>query len=182
MTGMIMATLFVAGEAVETEALAALTGSALAELEQMIDTIIQENERKESGILLKRIGKKVQLCTNPKYADAIRALFAPEIRASLSSSVLETLSIVAYKQPVTRGEIDDIRGVRSNYAAATLIERGLIREIGRKDVLGRPALLATTDEFLRHFGISSLAELPVLDVEPENPELEQDHTQEEAAL
>ncbi|MEF9864243.1 MAG: SMC-Scp complex subunit ScpB, partial [Christensenellaceae bacterium] len=85
--------------------------------------------------------------------------------ASLSNSVLETLSIVAYKQPVTRMDIDDIRGVRSNYAVSTLVEKGLIVEIGKKNVLGRPALFATTDEFLRHFGITSLDELPKIESE-----------------
>ncbi|MEG1859319.1 MAG: SMC-Scp complex subunit ScpB [Christensenellaceae bacterium] len=164
-SGAIMSALFVAGDAVEISVFAKLLEVDIDEVDFVVQEIINEKEQKEEGILLQRIGNKLQLCTNKKYASMIQNLLAPEVRASLSNSVLETLSIVAYKQPVTRMDIDDIRGVRSNYAVSTLVEKGLIVEIGKKNVLGRPALFATTDEFLRHFGITSLDELPK--IEPE---------------
>jgi segregation and condensation protein B len=159
--GVIMSALFVAGEAVETDAFCELTGAD--SVEAVADELADELRESESGILLVRVGSKLQLCTNAKYAQYIRTLFAPALRESLTNSMMETLSIIAYRQPVTRAEIDDIRGVHSNYAVSALAERGLVKEAGRKDVLGRPALLATTDEFLRHFGIASLAELPEID-------------------
>lgn len=165
-----MAALFVAGDAVEVSAFAELLGMDTDELDILLQEVMEEQKNREEGLILVRLGDKIQLCTNPKYAGYIKELLAPDEHTSLSKSVLETLSIVAYKQPVTRSEIDEIRGVRSNYAVTTLVEKGLIRVVGRKDVLGRPSLFATTDEFLRHFGISSLEELPKIDFE----ELEKD--------
>lgn len=163
--GVITAALFVAGDAIEISAFAQLLEIDRDELDKILQELIEEKENLGDGLLLTRVGDKVQLCTNAKYAEKIRALLAPDEHTSLSKSVLETLSIVAYKQPVTRAEIDEIRGVRSNYAVATLVEKGLIRAVGKKDVLGHPLLFATTDEFLRHFGISSIAELPEIDFE-----------------
>ena len=163
--GAIFSSLFVSGDAVELCVFAQLFEMDTDELDIAVHEIIEDCKRREEGILLVRIGDKVQLCTNQKYGDMVKELLAPEERTSLSASVMETLSIIAYKQPVTRAEIDEIRGVRSNYAVATLSEKGLVKVIGRKDTLGRPALLATTDEFLRHFGSSSLDELPKIDFE-----------------
>ena len=163
--GAVMAALFVSGDAVEIRAFAELFGMDPDELDILLQEIIEEKKNRGEGLLFVRLGDKIQLCTNPKYADYIKALLVPDEQTSLSKSVLETLSIVAYKQPVTRSEIDEIRGVRSNYAVTTLVEKGLIHVVGKKDVLGRPSLFATTDEFLRHFGISSLEELPKIDFE-----------------
>ncbi|MEG1753810.1 MAG: SMC-Scp complex subunit ScpB, partial [Christensenella sp.] len=168
----ITAALFVAGDAVEISAFAELLNIDADELDVALQEIIEEKKNIDDGLLLVRIGDKIQLCTNSKYAEYIQALLAPEEHMSLSKSVLETLSIIAYKQPVTRLEIDEVRGVRSNYAVATLMEKGLVHVIGRKDVLGRPSLLATTDEFLRHFGISSIEELPKIDFEEAENSLE----------
>lgn len=161
--GAVIAALFVAGDAVEISAFAELLDVDVDELDVILQETIEQGKNREDGLLLTRVGDKIQLCTNPKYADHIKTLLAPEEHMSLSKSVLETLSIIAYKQPVTRAEIDEIRGVRSNYAIAILSEKRLVHVIGRKDVLGRPSLFATTDEFLRHFGISSLDELPKID-------------------
>ncbi|HBU11578.1 MAG TPA: SMC-Scp complex subunit ScpB [Clostridiales bacterium] len=163
--GVVMAALFVSGDAMEVQALAQAVGVEVDAFDVLLQEMMAEQELKESGILLTRVGDKVQLCTNKKYAACLKELFAPDIRESLTGSVLETLSIIAYRQPVTRPEIDDIRGVRSNYAVSILREKGLIAVTGKKDVLGRPSLFATTDEFLRHLGISSLAELPALEQE-----------------
>ncbi|WP_162270199.1 SMC-Scp complex subunit ScpB [Christensenella timonensis] len=165
LSGAIFATLFVSGDAIDLSAFAAFFDMDIDEVDIMVQEIMEDCARREDGILLVRIGDKVQLCTNQKYGDVVKELLAPEERTSLSAAVMETLSIIAYKQPVTRAEIDEVRGVRSNYAVSTLTEKGLIRVIGRKDALGRPALLGTTDEFLRHFGIASLEELPKIDFE-----------------
>lgn len=163
--GAIMAILFVAGEAVEASVFCKVLGIVPDMLETAVQEIMEDIQKNEEGIELIRVGNKLQLGTNKRYANYIKEVFEPADRVSLSASILETLSIVAYKQPVTRAEIDDIRGVRSNYAVSVLLEKGLIRKAGRKDVLGRPTLLATTDEFLRHFGIASLNELPEIDFE-----------------
>ncbi len=165
--GTIMASLFIAGEAVDTEAFAELTGEEHGVIEEIINDLAAELTSSASGILIKRIEGKVQLCTNEIYARHINAMFAPPVSEALTNAMLETLSIIAYRQPVTRSEINDIRGVNSNYAVSALMERALVREAGRKDVLGRPVLLATTEEFLRHFGISSLEELPSIDFDAE---------------
>lgn len=162
--GAILSVLFVAGEAVEMSVFTSLLNIVPDTLETVVMEMMEEMQRKEEGILLVRVGNKLQLRTNEKYAQHIKEVLAPDVYASLSASVMEALSIIAYRQPVTRGEIDEVRGVNSNYAVSALMEKGLIREAGRKDVLGRPALLVTTDEFLRHFGISSLAELPALEL------------------
>lgn len=161
--GVITSALFVAGGAVETETFADLLDCDVDDIDIVVQEMIADMDLKESGILLKRIGSKLQLCTNPKYTETIKDLFAPAVQETLSQAAMETLSVIAYKQPVTRPEIDEIRGVHSNYIVAMLIEKGLVKEIGKKDVVGRPALFATTDEFLRHFGISSLEELPKID-------------------
>ncbi len=165
MSGAIFSTLFVSGDAIDVSAFAKHFEIDADELDIMVQEMIEECSRREDGILLVRVGNKIQLCTNQKYGETVKELLAPEERTSLSAAVIETLSIIAYRQPLTRAEIDEIRGVRSNYAVATLKEKNLIQVIGRKDALGRPALLATTDEFLRHFGISSLEELPKIDFE-----------------
>ncbi|MEA5003854.1 MAG: SMC-Scp complex subunit ScpB [Christensenella sp.] len=176
LSGAVFSTLFVSGDAIDVAAFAKYFDMDIDALDIMLQEIIEDGARREDGVLLVRVGDKVQLCTNQKYGDVVKELLAPEERTSLSAAVMETLSIIAYKQPVTRAEIDEIRGVRSNYAVATLKEKGLIQVIGRKDALGRPALLATTDEFLRHFGISSLEELPKIDFEA--LEEQQDETEE----
>jgi segregation and condensation protein B len=147
------------------------------ELDTIAEEMIHSMKLQEEGILLTRVGDKLQLCTNQKYSSVIKDLLAPDQHMTLSNAVMETLSIIAYRQPVTRAEIDEIRGVRSNYAISALVEKGLVRVVGKKDVLGRPSLFGTTDEFLRHFGISSLEELPELDLASmENAELSSEET------
>lgn len=160
--GVIMSVLYVAGEAIETDALASLLNLQPEELGTIIDELSLQLETEESGILLYRLEEKIQLGTNKKYAVYVKEMLAPVQSVSLTNSLMETLSIIAYKQPVTRAEIDNIRGVHSNHAVQTLAERGLVKIVGRKNVLGKPALLGTTDEFLRHFGMTALSELPLV--------------------
>ncbi len=113
----------------------------------------------------------VQLVTNPAYYEKVVSLLSPPEEKSLSDSVMETLSVIAYRQPVTRADIEAVRGVRCEYSVTQLLKQGLIRELGRKDCVGRPMLFGTTDAFLRKFGLHSLEELPPMPAaEPEEEE------------
>jgi segregation and condensation protein B len=165
--GAIEALLFVSGEAMPVEDLASLLEMDFLETNMLIDEMAEEKAKSGAGIHIMRIEDKVQLCTNKDYGPYIQKMSLPERVKNLSQSILETLSIIAYKQPVTKSEIEAIRGVRCEYAVATLLERGMIVVAGKKETIGRPLLYATNDEFLRHFGLSSLQELPVLEAEEE---------------
>lgn len=117
---------------------------------------------KESGIVLSNVDGSFILMSRPEYAPFVENLSARQRPAPLSSASMETLSIVAYRQPVTRGEIDRIRGVSSDSSLATLTERGLITEVGRRNSVGRPVLYGTTQQFLMYLGLTSLSDLPPL--------------------
>ena len=111
------------------------------------------------GLQISSIAGGYQMCTRPEYAEYISALLKPE-RTRLSRAALETVAIIAYRQPITLPEIDAIRGVNSDAVLKTLIERHLIKQAGRRETVGRPILYTTTDEFLNHFGLDDLSELP----------------------
>jgi len=160
--------LFVSGDAVEIEMIATALDIDKKTLGRLIDEMATQKQQSEAGVLIKRVENKVQLCSNPVYMEQIDRALQPVKKSRLSQSLMETLAIIAYKQPITRFEIEQIRGVRCNYSIAVLIERGLIERVGRKKALGNPMLYATNDEFLRHFGLSSLAELPELKTEETN--------------
>ena len=166
------AVLFAAGDAVPVERLAAALETspeavldAAAALESLYDF---ENR----GIMLLRLEDKLQLCSRPLYADAARRVTESRKPPSLSAAALEVLTIVAYRQPVTRAFIDQLRGVDSGGTVAGLVEKGLIEEAGRLDVPGRPMLFRTTEAFLRTFGLSGLEELPALPALEENEQME----------
>ena len=156
----IEAILFVSGEPVQTAALA----HALEVTEIEINTAVQELESdydyQRRGICLKRFGSHVQLSTRADYAPYIEKLLQPIQKQSLSQAALETLAVVAYKQPVTKLDIESVRGVKCDYSVQSLVNKGLIEEVGRKEALGRPILYGTTDTFLSHFGLRSLEDLP----------------------
>lgn len=114
----------------------------------------------ESGIVLNQFNNKLQLSTNSLYAEALASVLNPIRERNLSKATLETAAIIAYKQPITRLEIEEIRGVGCDYAISILLEHNLIEVVGRKDAVGRPVLFGTTDEFLKRFNISSIGELP----------------------
>ncbi len=158
--------MFIVGEPLDTEDVKKVTGATEIEFWQALE-LLEVKYGKESGINLKKFGTKIQLCTNPVNAPYVEDLLNPIQKKSLSQSALEVLSIIAYRQPVTRGEIEQIRGVKCDYSVMSLKQKGLIDEIGHKDTIGHPVLFGTTDLFLRHFGLSSLDELP----EQENLEL-----------
>ena len=160
--GRIEAILFVAGEAVSLKDLAKALQTDDAELKEALNGIASEYDYEQRGFMLKRFGDKVQLATRPLYSEDVLRLLQPVQQQSLSQAAMETLAVVAYKQPVTRAEVEQIRGVKCDYSLQSLMMKGLIQEAGRKDTIGRPILYATTDMFLSHFGIQRLEDLPPL--------------------
>lgn len=152
--------LFVSGDAVHIPELAAALEMDTQTLNEIIDRLMKQKQEEEAGILFTRVDDKLQLCSNMAYSSYIEKVLQPVKKARLSQSMLETLAIIAYKQPITRFEIEQIRGVKSNYSVATLIEKGMIVRAGRKKALGNPMLYATSDDFLRHFQLRSLNDLP----------------------
>ena len=173
--GRIEAILFVAGEAVSIRDLAKALQTGEAAVRTELNAIRDEYDYNQRGFLLKRFGDKVQLATRPLYAQDVLRLLQPVQQQSLSQAAMETLAVVAYKQPVTRAEVEQVRGVKCDYSLQSLTNKGLIKEVGRKDTIGRPILFGTTDEFLSHFGLEGLEFLPPL---PENP-AESEETAEE---
>lgn len=160
----IEAVLFVAGEPVEKAAMLEAFQVTPDQLNEALDALEGEYDFSRRGIRLLRFGSCMQLATRPDYAPYVERLLQPIQRQSLSQAALETLAVVAYKQPVTRSEVEAIRGVKCDYSIQSLIQKRLIQDVGRKETLGRPILYGTTDEFLRHFCIASLEELPTIDL------------------
>lgn len=154
------AILFAAGESVETERLAAALELDRQEMTDILKRMALRYEESDRGIRLTELENAWQLCTKTEhYEELIRVVKQPR-KAVLTDILLETLSIVAYKQPVTRLEVEKIRGVKSDHAVNKLVEYGLIEEVGRMDAPGRPILFGTTEEFLRRFGVNSVDDLP----------------------
>lgn len=168
--GRIEAVLYVAGEAILVSELARALRTEPAELDKALHELRDEYDRQERGWCLRLFGEHVQLATRPLYAEDVVRLLQPVQRQSLSQAIMETLAIIAYRQPVTKAEIEQVRGVKCDYSVQSLLTKGLIAELGRKEALGRPILYGTTDKFLSHFGISSLDDLPPLPEPPDEDE------------
>ncbi len=166
------AILFVSGEPLQIAALASALEVTELEVSAAADELASDYDYNRRGICLKRFGSHIQLSTRADYAPQIEKLLQPIQKQSLSQAALETLSIVAYRQPVTKLEIEAIRGVKCDYSVQSLTAKGLIREVGRKDSLGRPILYGTTDRFLSHFGLESLSGLPPMENDKETPQEE----------
>lgn len=160
--GIIEAVLFAAGEAVSRKEIKERLNLGERELRNIIEKMNREYENEGRGLMLIEFNEKLQLSTKPEYSEYIKRFIKNDSRQNLSQAAIETLAIVAYKQPITKVEIDDIRGVRSDRAIQTLIERNLIKEGGRLETTGRPILYCTTDDFLKYFGFKNLEELPEL--------------------
>ena len=156
----IEAILFVTGEPQEIGAFRQVFEAPELDIRQAVDLLSEQCMRDGRGIVLKRFGNYVQLTTRPEFAPYIEKLLQPVQRQSLSQSALETLSIIAYRQPVTKLEVEAIRGVKCDYSIQSLAAKGLIAEVGRKETVGRPILYGTTDRFLSHFGLETIEELP----------------------
>ena len=156
------ALLFVAKEPLTVELLGELLELDQRQIRELLHELEARYSVASSGLKLLSLNGGYLLCTKPETARYIETLYKKPAHA-LSKQALEVLSIIAYKQPVTRGEVDFIRGVQSDRALATLIEKGLVKDTGRKEGPGRPILYATTDQFLLHFGLSSLEDMPGLE-------------------
>jgi len=173
--GRIEAILFVAGEAVEILDLARALNQDEKKIRKLLKELESEYDYNLRGFLLKRFGTKVQLATRPLYSEDVVRLLQPIQKQSLSQAAMETLAVVAYRQPVTRAEVEEIRGVKCDYSLQSLMNKNLIQEVGRKETIGRPILFGTTDEFLSRFGLESLEGLPPLpERETEEPAEEQE--------
>lgn len=153
--------LFVVGdEGIDTKQLTSIIELDIETIEDIINDMQSDYKRENRGFQIIQIANTYQLATLPEHAVYFERLASSPTHSTLSQAALETLAIVAYKQPITRAEIDEIRGVKSERAINTLSNKGLIREVGRMEGIGRPILFGTTKEFLDYFGLKSLKELP----------------------
>lgn len=164
------ALLFVAAEPVSSSQLAEALQITAAEVEAGLAEL--QTQLLSGGLRLQRLQKRYQLTTAPETAAVVESFLGLEATSKLSKAALETLAIVAYQQPVTRPQVDAIRGVNSDGVLKSLLSKGLIDEAGRAEGPGRPILYITTSDFLQHFGLGSLDELPPLDLDLEPPEQE----------
>ncbi|HHX92765.1 MAG TPA: SMC-Scp complex subunit ScpB [Clostridiales bacterium] len=155
--------LFVWGDPLEAKVCAELFDLSVPEMIEAFRELAGEYELRDSGLRIREMDRSFQLCTNAENDDYIQRLCTPVKEKRLTQAALEVLAIVAYRQPVTKGEIDSIRGVRSDRALEGLIRRNLIEESGRSQAIGRPILYATTREFLALFGFETLEDLPLIE-------------------
>lgn len=174
------AILFAMGESVELSKIASALEVTEREAELIIQNLMDRYKDEKSGLQIIELDRSYQMCTKVDHYDYLIRIAKQPKRHVLTDVLLETLSIVAYKQPVTRVEIEKIRGVSCEHAINRLVEYNLIREMGRLDAPGRPILFGTTEEFLRCFGVQSVEDLPVLD--PEQVEEFKSEAQEEVQL
>jgi len=156
------AILFASGEAVDIEDIAAAIGADKRTARNILNGLAQRYLMENRGIKIIEFDGAYQMCTSPDYYEFIEALGKNVKKKPLSQAVTETLAIIAYRQPVTKTEIENIRGINADHAVNKLVETGLVNELGRADTPGRPVPFGTTPEFLRVFGISALKELPGL--------------------
>lgn len=160
--GIIEEILYIRGEGIDLDDLSKIIYDASkSEIEACMEEMILEREEKSSGLLIKRYGDSFQFVTRPASKKYLEKILKP-VESKLSNSALETLSIIAYKQPITRPEVDKLRGINSQASLEKLKEKGLIEERGRLDKIGKPIIYGTTDYFLRYFNLESLEDLPKL--------------------
>ncbi|MEK6266824.1 MAG: SMC-Scp complex subunit ScpB [Clostridium sp.] len=155
--------LFVTGEALKLTEMANILECSVDFTRQLMDELRSKYEESHRGIKIIVTNDEYQFVTKPCNSEYVQKLLKTNIRQSLSQASLETLAIVAYKQPITRVEIEEIRGVKSDRGIYTLSEKKLVKESGRKNVPGRPIIYVTTDEFLKHFNFDSLLDMPSLE-------------------
>lgn len=153
--------LFAMGEPVELSSLCTVLEMERPPVRELIDEMIRDYEKDNRGITIIVLDDAYQLCTKPALYEYLTKIAKTPRRYELTDALLETLSIIAYKQPITRLEVEKIRGFNSDKAINRLVEFGLAEEVGRLDAPGRPLLFGTTTEFLRSFGVASIDELPV---------------------
>lgn len=161
------ALLFALGRSVSVSEIATALNTGEKPARDAAERLCESYRERQGGILIERLEDRYQMCTNPSEFPALIRVAKQPKKPVLTDVVMETLAIIAYKQPITKAEIERIRGVKSDHAVNRLVEYELIYEAGRLDAPGRPALFATSEEFLRRFGVQSLAELPELSPEAE---------------
>lgn len=158
--GVIESILYVCGEPVPIKDVSHALDMTTDEFETALESLKEKYISQKRGLRLNRYDDSIQLSIAPEYAVYVERLLQPVQKQSLSQAAMETLSIIAYRQPVTKSEIEAVRGVKCDYSVQSLLNKGLIQELGRRETLGRPILYGTTIAFLQHFGISSIDELP----------------------
>jgi len=162
--GAVEALLFVSDKPVEIAQIKdVITTLETADIRQLILAIKKDCEDRERGMMIREIAGGYQMLSNPQYAEYVRNFFKTRVKEKLSRPALEALAIAAYRQPVSRGDVEIIRGVNSDGVMTSLLEKGLIKIVGRKDVPGRPFVYGTTKVFLEYFGLKSLKDLPRLE-------------------
>ena len=159
LSNQIEAVLFVSGKAVEEKILKEKFNATDKQFTEAVSELLAKFGG-DSGIHLLRFNKKLQFATNPNYAKEVEAILNPIKEKELTNAMLETLAIIAYKQPVTRIEVEEIRSVDCTYSVQNLMRLGMIEVVGRKETIGKPLLFATTDDFLKRFSISDITDLP----------------------
>ena len=177
------AILFAAGYPMKYTKLSEVLGLDVPDIKRLLEHMqpAYNEDGSHRGIQLLLLPETAQLCTKERFAPYIREALGVRRGGNLSASSMEVLAVVAYNQPVTRSFIDSVRGVDSSYAVNSLLDKGLIEAVGRLDVVGRPMLYATTDKFLRVFGINSLAELPATEALAVAAQVESEKATEEEA-
>jgi segregation and condensation protein B len=159
---LIEALLFISGEPLDPKDIRKITDLSDEEISMSLNELIDEYRSRNGGFLITEIAEGYQLVTNPEFAPWIRKLKSTTTTTKLSIAALEALSMVAYKQPITKVEIEQLRGVNSDGVVKSLLEKRLIKILGKKEVPGKPMLYGTTKEFLQYFGLKDLSELPTL--------------------
>lgn len=155
----VLSILFVAGDGLDKDFILQKLEISPKELDEIVEELCKEYNG-EKGIHVIKFKNKVQLASNPQYAEYISEVLNPVREKSLTRAALETLAIIAYKQPITKLEIEDIRRVNCDYAVQILVDQNMIEVVGRKDAVGKPLLFGTTENFLKRFNLSDLADLP----------------------
>lgn len=152
--------IFASPEPVTIQHITEIVGLARQTAHQLVLDLIEEYRQNSRGLQIIEVANGYQMCTHPFCAPYVEKLQRNPRSTGLSQAAIETLAIIAYRQPITRAEVEELRGVRVDSAIGTLVEKDLIRENGRKDAPGRPILYGTTREFLKYFGLSDLSQLP----------------------
>lgn len=163
--------LFAFGDKVKIEEIAKSLGTTSKVINETVDEMIKEMEDPGRGLRIIRIEDSIQICTKPEIYDFINDFVVDKNKKNISGSSMETLSIIAYKQPITKLEVEEIRGVKCDYTIKALVELGLVEEAGRLDRIGKPIIYKTTAEFLKKFGLESIEDLPKIVDEKKDEEL-----------
>ena len=163
--GALQAILFVSGESITVEKLSEITGCNKTVIEQTMDKLINDYKSDPwGGLLIRKVDDAYIMCTKPSLKKVLERMFMPRMKAPLSQASYETLAVIAYNQPVTRAQVEAVRGVSSDAIISRLLDRGWIEEAGKLDAPVRPTLFKTSEQFLLEFGIDSIDELPSMEL------------------